>query len=126
MFIAIGVLGSLTVSVVKISAVDLFIHIFPSVLFHRISYLVMAMLASYGISFAIASIAACTPFKYNWDKTIVNGRCIDISRFYTAQTTLGVLFDIIVVAMPMPMLWGLQMKVHKKVALTCIFGVGIL
>lgn len=121
-----GVLGSLTVSVVKISALDLFNHIFPSMLFHKISYLLMAMLASYGIAFASASVASCTPFEYNWNKTIVNGRCINTSRFYTAQTTLGVLFDVVLVAMPMPMLWGLQMKLRKKVALTCIFGVGIL
>lgn len=86
----------------------------------------MAMLASYGIAFATASLAACRPFEYNWNRTIENGTCIDTSRFYTAQTIIGVVFDFIVVALPMPMLWGLQMKIRKKVALTGVFGVGIL
>lgn len=126
MFVAAGVLGSLAVSLVKISALDLFNHIFPSKTFHRISYVVMAMLASYGIAFTIASLAACKPFAFNWNKELPHGTCIDTSKFYTAQTILGVFFDVVVVALPMPMLWGLQMRVQKKVALTCIFGVGLL
>lgn len=126
MFVAFGVLGSLAVSAVKISALDLFNHIFPNETFHRASYLVMGMLGSYGIAFAIVSLASCKPFAFNWDKEITSGTCIDTSRFYVSQTILGVVFDVIVVALPMPMLWGLQMKVQKKVALTCIFGVGLL
>ena len=126
MFVPFGVLGSLAVSAVKISVLDLFNHIFPNQTFHRISYLVMALISSYGIAFAIASLAACAPFAFNWDKEIVYGTCIQISRFYTAQTILGVIFDVMVVALPMPMLWGLQMKVQRKIALSCIFGVGIL
>lgn len=126
MFIGLGVFGSLAVSTVKISAVDLFNHIFPNKMFHRISSLLIGLLASYGIAFAIASLAACEPFAFNWDKEIKNGTCINTSKFYTAQTIIGVVFDVIVVALPMPLLWGLQMKVQRKVALTCIFGIGLL
>ena len=126
MFVAIGVLGSLAVSAVKISALDLFNHIFPNKMFHKISYLVVGLLTGYGIAYSIVSLASCKPFTFNWDKEINNGTCIDTSKFYTSQTVTGVIFDVIVVTMPMPVLWGLQMKVKRKVALTCLFGVGIL
>ena len=126
MFIPIGVLGSLAVSAVKISALDLFNRIFPNQTFHRISYLVMGLISSYGIAFAVTSLAACEPFAFNWDKEILNGTCIQTSKFYTAQTILGVIFDVMIVALPMPMLWGLQMKLQRKIALSGIFGVGIL
>ncbi|KAL8947423.1 MAG: hypothetical protein Q9222_006291 [Ikaeria aurantiellina] len=86
----------------------------------------MALLAGYGAAFAITSLAACRPFEFNWDKTIDGGECIDVSKFYGAQVILGVVFDVVVVVLPMPMLWGLQMKIQKKVALTCVFGMGII
>ena len=126
MFIAIGVLGSLSVAMVKVSALGLFITIFPSKRFHQVAYLLIGITTSYGISFAITSLAACRPFAFNWDKTIKNGRCIDTARFYIAQTILGLLLDVIVVAVPMPMLWGLRMRVQRKIVLTCLFGMGIL
>lgn len=126
MFVTIGVLGSLAISTVQISALDLFNHIFPNKTFHRISYVIMVLLASYGVAFAITSLAACRPFAFTWDKIHQNGACINTSRFYMSQTISGFIFDVIVVALPMPMLWGLQVKLQRKIALTSIFGVGIL
>ena len=46
--------------------------------------------------------------------------------FYGAQTVIGLILDVMVVALPMPMLWGLQMRVQKKIVLTCLFGMGTL
>lgn len=38
---------------------------------------------------------------------------------------LNLIQDIIVVALPMPILWRLQMATKRKVALSCVFGLGI-
>lgn len=38
---------------------------------------------------------------------------------------LNLLQDVVVVVLPMPILWGLQMARSRKVALSCIFGIGI-
>lgn len=126
MFVAIGVFGSLSVATVKVSALGLFITIFPNKRFHQVAYFVVGITLSYGFSFAVTSLAACRPFAFNWDKTIKDGSCIDTSTFYVAQTVIGVILDVVVVALPMPMLWGLRMRVQKKIVLTGLFGMGIL
>ena len=90
-------------SAVKISALHLFNRIFPDKTFHSISNLITGMITGYGISFTIVSRASCKIFASDWNKEIKNGTCIDMSKFYTAQTVLGVIFDVIVVALPMPM-----------------------
>ena len=126
MFVAIGPLGSLSSTMVKVSALGLFITIFPNKRFHQVAYLVMGITMSYGISFAVTCLAACRPFAFNWAKTIKDGSCIDTNTFYVAQTVIGLILDVMVVALPMPMLWGLQMRVQKKIVLTCLFGMGIL
>ena len=125
MFIVIGETGALAITIVKLSALDLFIKLFPNRRFHQIVYVVMALIASYGIAYTITTLASCVPFAYNWDKTIEGGTCIDTSRYYTAQTIIGVVFDFIVVCLPMRIVWGLQMRLQKKIYLTCIFGMGI-
>ena len=126
MFFIIEVLGILAVTFVKISVLDLFIVIFENQRFRRISYAAMGLMICYGIAFTIATFLSCRPFSFNWDKTIKDGVCINTSKYFLAQTVIGVLLDALVVALPMPMLWGLKMKVQKKISLTCIFGMGIL
>ena len=39
---------------------------------------------------------------------------------------LNLLQDVVVVVLPMPVLWGLQMATTRKVALSCMFGMGIM
>lgn len=39
---------------------------------------------------------------------------------------LNLLQDVVVVVLPMPILWGLQMARSRKVALSSIFGIGIM
>ncbi len=126
MFVVIEVLGILAVTLVKVSALHLFMVIFENRRFHQVAYAVLCFIILYGIAFTITTFASCRPFAFNWDKTMKDGVCVDTSKYFVAQTTSGVLLDALVVALPMPMLWGLKMRVQKKISLTCIFGMGIL
>ena len=38
----------------------------------------------------------------------------------------NMVLDIVVVVLPMPVLWRLQMSRERKAALSCIFGLGLL
>ena len=125
-FVTIGVVGTLAVTFAKVSALDLFISVFQSnQRFHQAAYVLMGLVSCYGISFTIVSLAACRPFAAQWDKTIPNYKCIDTSAYYMSRCVIGATLDCLVVALPMPMLWGLRMKLSKKITLTAIFGLGI-
>jgi hypothetical protein len=45
---------------------------------------------------------------------------------YTAMASADLIIDIIVILLPMPILWTLQLKTSKKVLLTAVFGLGFL
>jgi len=78
------------------------------------------------LSYTIASLAACEPFAYNWDKTIPGGKCFGSFKYYTARSIIDLILDVLVVGLPMPMLWSLKnTKLQKKIALSCMFGMGI-
>ncbi|OCL13442.1 hypothetical protein AOQ84DRAFT_436331 [Glonium stellatum] len=125
-FVVIGEVGTLAITFVKISALDLFISIFQSnQRFHQVAYILMGIVCCYGISYTIVSLAACRPFAAQWDKTIPGYKCIDTSAYYMSQCVIGAVLDCLVVALPMPMVWGLRLKLSKKIALTAIFGLGI-
>ena len=67
----------------------------------------------------------CRPFEYNWNKYIP-GTCGNTTQAYEAVGILNLFADLTIIILPMPVLWRLQLPVAKKVALTFVFGVGIL
>lgn len=70
-------------------------------------------------------IFACTPVNYYWDKSIPGGgHCININTLAYAITGAGFVTDISIWLLPLPYLWGLQMKLPRKLAVMGIFLLG--
>lgn len=57
---------------------------------------------------------------------MVDGSCGDQKSLDMYIAILNLLQDVMVVVLPMPILWRLQMAMTKKVALSGIFGIGIM
>lgn len=71
----------------------------------------------------------CRPFAYNWDKSIPGGSCLDVPASYLRVGGLSIVnlvLDVIVIILPLPILWNLNMATTKKVAISAVFGVGLM
>lgn len=88
-----------------------------------IVYTIMAISLSYAVSVLFQNIFLCRPIARNWDKTIT-GSCGNTTQAYEAFGIINLIIDLAIVILPMPLLWGLQLPIAKRVALTAIFGVG--
>ena len=110
---------------VKISILCLYLAIFPTRPFHFTVYAVMGLVSCYCLGFIIRTFAICHPIEYNWDKDI-HGSCGDGEKSSIAGGISNMILDIIVIVLPMPMLWRLQMAAKKKMIVMGIFGLGIL
>lgn len=110
---------------VKLSILHLYTRIFSK---HKLAYFVYAIGATtlaYWLSTILTAFLLCTPFAYNWDKHIIGGRCGNSSAYYLSTAIVNFLIDVAIVALPLPILWGLQMKTSRKIALTAIFSLGV-
>jgi hypothetical protein len=65
--------------------------------------------SSFGIATSIASLALCIPWKKLWNPD-VSGHCIDNKAYFIAIAALGMIFDIAVFILPIPVLWALRRK----------------
>ena len=113
-------------SVVKISIAHFYTQLFPSSTFRRIAYTVSCLVVVNWIVSLLILFLLCRPLAYNWDKSIPGGKCGNVHAFWLSQSIVGLFFDVIVIALPMPMLWGLSMKRSRKLALMFVFGLGAL
>ena len=89
-------------------------------------YSVLILSVLYLASMIISECLICRPISYRWDFSIRGGSCGDRKSLDLYIASFNLILDAILVVLPMPMLWGLQMATHRKVALSGIFGLGIM
>jgi hypothetical protein len=58
-----------------------------------------------------------------WDTSIA-GHCIHTIPFYFALGGTSIVLDLIVIALPLPVLWKLQLHPKQKALLVCLFALG--
>ncbi|CCD48297.1 hypothetical protein BofuT4_P106810.1 [Botrytis cinerea T4] len=124
-FLASSPVWIISTSLVKISILSFYTTIFPSRTFHIIVYSIIAVNAVYCVGYIFASLFICTPFAFNWDKTLTNGKCGNTLQLEISSASINMIFDLIVVFLPMPTLWRLKMAVRKKLFVSFILGLGL-
>ncbi|KAK1139767.1 hypothetical protein N8T08_011163, partial [Aspergillus melleus] len=73
--------------------------------------------------FTCLLLFACNPIQKQWDM-MVPGKCINtVASYYAlAGTSLG--FDLIIIALPLPVLWQLRLRLRQRIALVAIYALG--
>ncbi|KAH7007691.1 hypothetical protein EDB80DRAFT_577908 [Ilyonectria destructans] len=72
----------------------------------------------------LATIFPCKPVRAAWDLSITDGKCIDRNAVYKANAALSAITDVMVLAVPIPVVIPLQMQLKQKIGLICFFGLG--
>ncbi|KAI9665798.1 MAG: hypothetical protein M1821_003732, partial [Bathelium mastoideum] len=67
-----------------------------------------------GVLLAVATL--CIPAEKNW-KPSVPGHCVNVDTFWLANGITSIMIDVIILILPLPMLWQLQMKLSNKILL---------
>ena len=114
-----------SVTFIRVSVVLLYIRIFATRLFRNICYLVLLINVCFFVGTVLADCLICQPISYRWDRLVGgSGSCGTQKSLDLFIGIFNLFLDVTVVAMPMPVLWGLKMAVGKKVMLTGMFSMG--
>jgi hypothetical protein len=115
----------ITLGLVKISLVVFYLQVFEDRRFRIVSWIVIGFISLSTIIIQLLTVFACTPVQSFWDRDI-KGQCLDVGAIGFANSALAITQDLIILIMPMPSLWGLQMKRWRKIAVAFMFAVGAL
>ncbi|KAK3170138.1 hypothetical protein OEA41_009524 [Lepraria neglecta] len=112
------------ITMTKLSLLFFYHRIFPVRKFTIISIITGIVMVGWCIALIFSVIFGCKPVGYFWDKTIQGGHCINENVLSYGITAANIATDIIVLVLPIPWLWNLQMRTSKKLALSGIFVLG--
>jgi hypothetical protein len=124
--LASAIIYCLCILFIKLSILLLYLRISPERKFRIAVQLVIAIVVGYNLASAFANLFSCNPISKTWDVSITEGSCINRPLFYFANAGANIGTDVIMIVLPIPMLWNLQLPMRQKLALIGIFMAGSL
>ena len=126
MMLASQTLYGLVLTFSKTSILLFYRRLTPNRVFHMLIWTTMGCTIALLIAGPIADLLQCTPTAYYWDQSIPGGHCFNQAAFYFAIAGITILGDLWILALPMPVFWGLQISLKRRLILMSLFAVGFL
>ncbi|KAK2800272.1 hypothetical protein FQN51_006180 [Onygenales sp. PD_10] len=120
------ILYKVSIGLTKISILLLYRRIFMRQWFLATCSILTGIIIAFTTATVFASIFQCTPIEYAFKKKLPGGgTCISLAAFWYANATFNILSDLVLIALPAPVISTLQLPRKSKIALCGIFAVGI-
>jgi hypothetical protein len=114
----------LSLSLSKISILLLYTRVFPVAHILYASYITIGLITAWAIATILVGCLICQPISMNWNPA-AGGSCGNQVLSFTVTGSINLVTDAIVLFLPMPTLYSLQLKNYKKFTLIGVFGLGV-
>lgn len=111
------------VTFIRASVLTLYARIFRTPSFQKVCYVVQGFNLAYFMGVVLACFLICQPLAFIWDQS-VDGSCGNQKSLDMFIGVFNLLLDVTAVALPMPVLWGLQMRKKQKLVISGMFSMG--
>ncbi|KAH8655219.1 hypothetical protein BX600DRAFT_482824 [Xylariales sp. PMI_506] len=122
---AFPILWNVTICFSKLSVILMYTALIPVQKLIWPARILGGVIILWNVGGVIAAFALCQPFSYNWDQS-QPGHCGSQPLYYTWLGIINVITDVLILVLPMPFLYKLQLRKGKKIALLGLFSVGFI
>ncbi|KAI0841816.1 hypothetical protein F5Y06DRAFT_285265 [Hypoxylon sp. FL0890] len=113
------------INLTKASILLLYVRLFGNTKWLRWACrFMLTCIIMYCIASVTATIFQCTPVTKAFDKSI-KGTCISNGKFWYANAGFSIATDVIILTIPMPLVYALQIPRVQKAALMMVFALGV-
>lgn len=109
----------------KLSLLLMYYRIFHFPYFKKMAWAVGAFVWAWVICITFLFIFICVPVQKLWYPHLP-GHCINQVGTWIANAASTIFTDLVILFMPMPQIWKLQLRKTEKVGLTLAFSLGFL
>ncbi|KAF5710904.1 monocarboxylate transporter 8 [Fusarium mundagurra] len=108
----------------KSSLLTFYLQVSPQRWFRRAIFVTITFVVLYTIIIASLLLFGCQPRETAWDPYLfASGKCIDYAVMYIIIAVANIISDIILFAIPMPMIVRLKMPLGQKIGLGIMLGI---
>ena len=115
---------SISIFLIVLVILLFYIRLFPQKWVRRAIYSLGVWWVSWTIYTFLGLALQCHPVRYFWNKDVEGGACFNSDAFYFASGMLSTITIVIVLAMPLTVIWNLQVTISKKIGWAFSFTAG--
>ncbi|KAK7757122.1 ATP-dependent RNA helicase [Diatrype stigma] len=124
-FFASQFMWAISICSFRVAILLLYLEVFGRARWFRwATWASVAIVCLFYVGALSTTLRLCSPIAYNWDRTI-EGTCGNEGEAELAAATINMVLDVVIVAPPLPIIWGLKMRTGRKVAVSVTFGLGM-
>ncbi|KAF8860755.1 hypothetical protein BDZ45DRAFT_587834 [Acephala macrosclerotiorum] len=115
-------------AIIKVALLLFLLNIFPSQSFRTVCWTVGALTVSIALSFTMATIFACSPIPHFWTRwqgVVSVGTCNNLNLQTYISAAINIVQDFVILCLPLPQLYTLQVSTRRKIQLFLMFSVGL-
>lgn len=110
---------------IKFSILLLYRRLFLSKKFRNVLYFIAGFLVIFALVQLLSVIIQCIPVAALWNRMgHPNAHCYNYSRALIVLAIVHALTDIVILSLPMPILWHLNVNKTRREQLIGVFGLG--
>lgn len=109
----------------KISVLLLYYRVFRFGYLKSAAYAIGALVVLLAVVSTFLTGFLCVPLSKVWDDSLP-GHCLSQQNLRIFNSASTIVTDIIILCLPMPQIWKLQLRKAQKTCLTCLFALGFL
>jgi hypothetical protein len=114
----------LSITFPKLTMICLFLKIFVEK-WQRIAYITVGLiLIGTAIGDFVANVLQCIPLKTLWEPNTPGGSCFDQNAYWRWGSFPNIITDILLIVLPLPAMWKLQMSWKDKLGVTLTLATG--
>ncbi|EXJ94370.1 hypothetical protein A1O1_02764 [Capronia coronata CBS 617.96] len=124
---ALKIFYKLTINCTKLSVLFLYLRIFSDrTWFVRTCWGLILFILSACLCFTAATVFQCSPVERAWQRWSTHGSCVNLYALWYSNAIYNIMTDLIIVLMVPPVIITLKLPIRQKLALICIFGLGVI
>ncbi|ESZ93359.1 hypothetical protein SBOR_6256 [Sclerotinia borealis F-4128] len=121
---ALVIFYPIALSMSKLSLLGLYWRIF-GVTGGRIPiHVASALNGAWGIAALVVGVFSCHPIQAFWDST-VPAKCINYPVFFTSNEAITIVYDVVVLFIPVWFIVQIKKSVGERISISCIFLLGL-
>jgi hypothetical protein len=119
------IINNLSLVFTKISVALLFLDVFLVTSIRKATYVVLIAVILHGIYVTLTNIFFCTPINDYWDKPFnPANNCIDPRTKFRIDNALNIVFNFVMLFLPVPAIWPMTLPWRQKLWLFFLFMLG--
>ncbi|KAK8044927.1 hypothetical protein PG993_004951 [Apiospora rasikravindrae] len=120
------IIYSPVIGCVRLSILFMLKRIFFTRGFCIATYFIMFFAFCWMLMPILVALLVCSPIEFNWNKKAPGGQCGNKQIAYALVGAVDLVSDLLILALPMRMVFKLQIKTAHKFAVASIFGFSII